>query len=225
MITRLFKLTVTLFIASSLVACSSNPPKETHDNICQIFDHDPDWAEAARDSAKRWGTPEYILMAFVHQESRFTHDAQPPRDYALGLIPLPRRSSAYGYPQAQDPAWYDYQKATGNWSAKRTNVDDSLDFIGWYNYQSYKRNGISRHDPYNLYLAYHEGHGGYSRRTFDQKKWLKKVAYKVTKRATLYKKQLQNCKRYAATQGTKPAQKSPTAPKRKPGCNAPWPYC
>lgn len=229
---RQIKPALIFFALIGLAGCSSNPPKETHDNICYIYDHDSDWEEAAHDSAKKWGTPEYILMAFIHQESRFTHDAQPPREYALGLIPLPRSSSAYGYCQAQDPAWYDYQKATGNWSARRTDIEDSLDFIGWYNYQSYKRNGISRNDPYNLYLAYHEGQGGYSRKTYQNKTWLKKVAYKVTKRSMLYKKQLQVCGKLAVTTpAPKPQKAEPVVQNRtqqaksRGECNAPWPYC
>lgn len=182
-----------LTLLALLAGCSSNPPQKTHNNLCSIYNHDDDWYYAAKKSEKRWGVPSYVLMAFVHQESRFTHDAQPPRPYFLGLIPLPRSSSAYGFAQAQDPAWYDYQKATGRWGARRTNVDDSLDFIGWYNYQSHKRLGISRKDPYNLYLAYHEGQGGYSRRTYEKKPWLKKVAQKVNDRARVYRSQAQRC--------------------------------
>lgn len=176
-----------------LAGCSSNPPKHTYNNICSIYDFDDDWYDAARASEKRWGVPMYVLMAFVHQESRFKHDAQPERPYFLGFIPLPRNSSAYGYAQAQDPAWYDYQKATGRWSARRSSVSDSLDFIGWYNYESHKQLGISRKDPYNLYLAYHEGRGGYSRRSYEKKAWLKKVAHKVTNQARRYRSQLKSC--------------------------------
>ncbi len=178
---------------SLLAGCSSNPPKHTHNNVCKIYQYDDDWLDAARASEKRWGIPSYILMAFVHQESRFQHDAQPPRPYFLGIIPLPRRSSAYGYAQAQDPAWHDYQKATGRWSARRTNVDDALDFIGWYNYQSHKQLGLSKKDTYSLYLAYHEGRGGFKRKTYNKKPWLKKVASKVSKRAQTYRAQMRKC--------------------------------
>lgn len=177
-----------------LSACSSNPPKETHKNVCSIYNYDDDWHDAAQDAYKRWGTPPYVLMAFVHQESRFKHNALPPREYALGFLPLPRKSSAYGYAQAQDPAWYDYQKATGNWRARRTNIADALDFIGWYNYRSHQRLGLSRKDTYSLYLAYHEGQGGFERKTYNSKPWLKKVAKKVRRRANLYRTQYESCK-------------------------------
>ena len=191
----MIKQTIGLSLAAILlVGCSSNPPKHTYNNVCKIYQYDDDWLDAARASEKRWGVPSYVLMAFVHQESRFKHNAQPPRPYFLGFIPLPRKSSAYGYAQAQDPAWYDYQKATDRWSARRTDVDDALDFIGWYNYTTYKQLGVSRKDTYSLYLAYHEGRGGFKRKTYKNKDWLKKVAAKVAKRAETYRIQQRKCR-------------------------------
>jgi len=178
----------------TLSGCSSTPPPvKSMDNLCSIYYHDRDWKTAAKKSYKKWGTPPYVMMAFVHQESRFKPDAQPKREYALGMIPLPRKSSAYGYPQAKDGTWHDYMKSTGNWGASRSDIEDSLDFIGWYNYQSYKRLKISRKDTYKLYLAYHEGHTGYKRRNYLKKSWLLKVAKKVSNRARMYKKQYREC--------------------------------
>lgn len=181
-------------IILTMTGCSSTPPpKQTYDNICSIYSHDRDWKEAALKSYKKWGTPPYVSMALIHQESRFKPDAQPAREYALGMIPLPRSSSAYGYSQAKDGTWHDYMKSTGNWGASRSDIEDSLDFIGWYNYQSYKRLKISRKDTYKLYLAYHEGQGGYSRRSYLKKDWLLAVAKKVSNRARMYKKQYSRC--------------------------------
>lgn len=191
------------FLSFSLIAaggimlsgCATPPPPtNTHDNICEIIQHDPHWYHAAKKAQDKWGTSVPILKAFVYQESRFIHNARPPREYAAGFIPLPRKSSAYGYAQAQDPAWGDYQKATGNRTGNRTNKYDALDFIGWYNSISHQRNGIALNDPYNLYLAYHEGHGGFSRKTYEQKPWLKDVAVKVRNQAKRYESQLRNCK-------------------------------
>lgn len=189
-----------------LSGCSSQPPKSTHKNVCKLFDYDDIWYDAAAKSEKKWGVPKYILLAFVHQESRFKEDAQPKRDYFLGFIPLPRRSSAYGYSQAQDPAWADYMKHTGRLFASRSNVNDTMDFIGWYNYMSHKKLGISRKDAYRLYLAYHEGRGGYARKTYLKKPWLIKVAKKVARQAETYKKQLWRCESNFK-------------------CTAPWPFC
>lgn len=190
----LLKLLALVAAFSLISGCATKPPPAAaHNNICQIIEHDSKWYKAAKKSEEKWGTPVATLKAFVHQESRFVHNARPPREYFLGFIPLPRKSSAFGYAQAQDPAWNDYQKATKNYRARRDNVYDALDFIGWYNSVSNKRNGISLRDPYNLYLAYHEGHGGYSRKTFNQKAWLIDVAKKVDRQSKMYDRQLKQC--------------------------------
>ena len=47
----------------------------------------------------------------------------------------------------------------------------------------------------NLYMAYHEGHGGFKKRSFDGKPWLKRVAGKVSSRAATYGTQLSRCEK------------------------------
>ena len=54
--------------------------------------------------------------------------------------------------------------------------------------------GIPRSDAYSLYLAYHEGIGGYKRKTYLQKPWLIQVAHKVKARSQLYQAQLNQCR-------------------------------
>lgn len=192
---RIVFLQRTLIITSVLLfsGCATYTPARTND-ICDIFLGETDWYEAARDSQHQWGTPIYVMMAIMHQESRFVADAQPERDWFLGFIPLPRKSSAYGYAQAQDPAWSDYMKQTGSYGADRDDFDDAIDFIGWYTDGSQKRLKLSKWDAYGQYLAYHEGRGGYARRTYNKKPWLKKVATKVKKRSARYNMQLKTCK-------------------------------
>lgn len=119
-------------------------------------------------------------------------DAQPPRPWLLGLIPLPRASSAYGYAQAKDETWDGYQAKAG--SADRDDFADATDFIGWYCNISYTRLGISKLDAKNLYLAYHEGHRGYQRKSYLQKAGLVQIADKVARRAKLFQNQLDECK-------------------------------
>ncbi len=185
-----------LFLASSvfilLSSCATYHPSNTN-NICDIFLGETQWYEAARDAQHEWGTPIYVLMAIMHQESRFVDDAQPERDWFLGIIPLPRESSAYGYAQAQDPVWGEYLKQTSKWSADRDDFADAIDFIAWYTDGSHKRLKLSKWDTYGQYLAYHEGRGGYSRGSYNNKPWLKKVANKVKKRASTYNSQLKRC--------------------------------
>ncbi|MFT4520459.1 MAG: hypothetical protein ACI9JM_002862 [Halioglobus sp.] len=176
----------------SLAACTTSPPSST-DNLCEIFREKNDWYEDAADSREEWGTPVSTLMAIMYQESRFRADAQPPRKKILGFIPGPRPSSAFGYSQAKKETWKEYKRKAGRYGADRDDFEDAIDFIGWYNYQSYKRSGISRQDPYALYLAYHEGHGGYNRGTYKKKQWLMGVARKVEIKAKGYRSQLLSC--------------------------------
>ena len=58
---------------------------------------------------------------------------------------------------------------------------------------SYDTLKISKWDAKNQYLAYHEGHGGFKRKTYNSKPWLVKVAYKVEKNAKKYGAQLKTC--------------------------------
>ncbi|WP_261369553.1 transglycosylase SLT domain-containing protein [Vibrio alginolyticus] len=76
-------------------------------------------------------------------------------------MPWDESASAYGYAQAQDPAWEDFQDATGQ-GGSRTNFDDSMSLsVGILMKHASARDFIM--DPYNQYLAYHEGRGGYKR--------------------------------------------------------------
>lgn len=178
--------------AIGLSGCASKPPSD-RDNLCRIFEEKGGWYKDASKSSRRWGTDISVMMAFMHQESSFKARAKPPRKKILGFIPGPRPASAYGYAQAIDGTWKNYKRSTGNGGADRNDFGDAIDFIGWYNDQSQRKNKISKSDAYHLYLAYHEGHGGFAKRTFRNKQWLKDVAKKVSKRSTTYSSQLNTC--------------------------------
>ncbi|EVU00543.1 putative glutamate--cysteine ligase [Vibrio parahaemolyticus VP2007-007] len=175
-----------------LAGCATAPPKQ-QDNLCEIFREKSGWYDDAKDMEKEWGTPIHVAMAIIKQESSFRHDAKPPKDYVLGFIPWGRVSSAYGYAQAQDPAWDDFQDSTGQ-GGSRSNFDDSLMFVGWYTHETRRQLGISLWDPYNQYLAYHEGRGGYKRGTYKRKPSLMKVARRVEQTAKTYGWQLKQCR-------------------------------
>ncbi|MDF4733822.1 hypothetical protein P3531_14580 [Vibrio parahaemolyticus] len=175
-----------------LAGCATAPPKQ-QDNLCEIFREKSGWYDDAKDMEKEWGTPIHVAMAIIKQESSFRHDAKPPKDYVLGFIPWGRVSSAYGYAQAQDPAWDDFQDSTGQ-GGSRSNFDDSIMFVGWYTHKTRRQLGISLWDPYNQYLAYHEGRGGYKRGTYKRKPSLMKVARRVEQTAKTYGWQLKQCR-------------------------------
>lgn len=183
-----------------LAGCVSSPPRHVN-NLCHIFDEKNGWYEDARKAEKKWGSSIPTMMAIMHQESRFQSTAKPPRTRILWIFPGPRLSSAYGYPQAKDETWDWYRNSSGNGWADRDDFEDAIDFIGWYNVQSNRRSGIQLKDTYHLYLAYHEGHGGFNRRTFKNKSWLKGVAKKVSARALSYRKQLAGCRERLESDG------------------------
>jgi hypothetical protein len=181
-----------LALVLSAAGCATSQPSDIN-NLCAIFDEKRGWYRDADEAHREWGSPIPVMMAMMHQESRFVARAKPPRRKILGFIPGPRPSDAYGYSQALGSTWKSYIHSSGNYGADRDKFEDAVDFVGWYNHQSARRNGIPRSDAYRLYLAYHEGHGGYARRTYKNKQWLLGVARKVQRRATLYQQQLARC--------------------------------
>ncbi|MEO1734223.1 MAG: lytic transglycosylase [Pseudomonadota bacterium] len=183
-----------LVVLGSCSVGSKSPPRNL-DNACSIVAQRPQYLKAFKATEKKWGVPVPVQMATIYQESRFDADARTPYRYVMGVIPMGRQSSAYGYAQALDGTWDDYRKATGNRSAKRTKIRDASDFMGWYMNQSRARNGIRLDDARNQYLAYHEGHSGYARGSYKSKSWLLRVSAQVDARADMYESQLIGCRK------------------------------
>ncbi|MBP7712536.1 MAG: transglycosylase SLT domain-containing protein [Gammaproteobacteria bacterium] len=181
-------------IALVLQACASAPPKAV-DDACAIFREKPDWWEATREAEQKWGAPVPLQLAIVRQESGFREDAKPPRDTLLGIPMWWRLSNAYGFAQVKDETWDWYRDRTGNRWADRDDFEDVADFIGWYSDVSHRTLGIGKSDAFNQYLAYHEGHGGWKRRTYREKDWLVGVARKVERYARTYGEQLRTCRK------------------------------
>ncbi|OYX44692.1 MAG: lytic transglycosylase [Rhodobacterales bacterium 32-67-9] len=187
---RLLRLGVLLL----LVSCGGNNSAPRNlDNACSVLEQRPEYLTAMQRAERNWGVPIHVQMATIYQESKFIGNAKTPRRFALGIIPMGRKSSAYGYSQALDGTWDDYVKATRSYGARRNKITDATDFIGWYMDQSEKKLGLSKWDATSQYLAYHEGHGGYSRGSHNDKAWLLRVAAEVGARAELYQRQLIAC--------------------------------
>lgn len=191
-LTKLISVFISILVL--LTSCTSSTPKN-RENICEIFYEKKGWYKDAKASQRKWGSPIPVMMAFVYQESRFHARAKPPRKKILWVLPGRRPASAYGYAQATNPTWDAYKKSTGHWGADRNQFDDAIDFVGWYNNQSYQRNRIQKTDANNLYLAYHEGQGGFKKKSYRNKAWLLDVANKVAKRSVSYAAQLKGCEK------------------------------
>lgn len=165
------------------------------DDACSIAQQRPKYVKAFKATERRWGVPVHVQMATIYHESRFRGNARTPYNYVLGVIPMGRQSSAYGYSQALDGTWDDYRADTGKRRAKRDRMQDASDFMGWYMNKSREKNGIALTDARNQYLAYHEGHNGFARGTYRNKSWLMRVADEVELRSNIYAAQLANCRK------------------------------
>ena len=181
-----------VFLSALLSGCFSTPAVKVN-NICNLMDEEVSWYRAIKASEKKYGAPAHVQLAIIYQESNFASDAKPPREKLFGMVPWFRPTTAYGFAQAVDDTWEWYKLKTGNKNADRDDFDDAADFVGWDMTQSSKRSGITMSDAYNQYLAYHEGHGGFNKKSYRKKPWLTKIAKKVDGNAKRYKQQLKQC--------------------------------
>lgn len=178
-----------------LAACGGGGSKAPRnlDNACSILDQNRSWLKSLKRSESKWGIPVAVQMATIYQESKFISNARTPQRYTLGVIPVGRQSSAYGFAQALDGTWDEYVKDQGRFRAKRNRFGDATDFMGWYMAATTRSLGIAQNDARNQYLAYHDGRTGYARGSYKSKPWLIRVAGEVSTRANMYHTQLVGC--------------------------------
>ncbi len=191
---RTFRALALLILVASCGATEGTAPRNL-ENACAILQERPHYTRALKRTERRWGVPVAVQMATIHQESKFIGNARTPLRFALGVIPMGRQSSAYGYSQALDGTWEEYKRKTGRGRARRDDIDDATDFMGWYMNQTREGLGISTRDARNQYLAYHEGRTGYARGSHRSKPWLMAVSERVASRAVTYHRQLTSCGR------------------------------
>lgn len=189
---RLLRTTALLLMVAACGSGNHTAPRNL-DDACSIVSQRPEYLKAMQQVERRWGVPVPVQMATIYQESKFIGNARTPQKFALGIIPMGRQSSAYGYSQALDGTWDDYRKSTGKRLARRDDIRDATDFMGWYMDGSEKKLGIAKTNAAEQYFAYHEGRGGYARGSHRQKAWLVEVAQQVDNRALTYQVQLASC--------------------------------
>ena len=185
-----------LILVLAVASCGSregSAPRNL-DNACSILEQRPSYISAFRATERKWGVPVAVQMATMYQESKFVSTARTPLRFTLGVIPMGRQSSAYGYSQALDGTWDEYRRDTGRRTARRDRIRDATDFMGWYMNNTRERNGVPLNDARRQYLAYHEGHTGYRRGSYNSKPWLLRVANQVGDRAVMYDVQLSRCR-------------------------------
>ena len=185
-----------LLLLLAISACASKPDRIN--DVCAVFSQNSGWTggwqRTAGYASQKHGIPVHVLMATIRMESGFEARARPPRKKILGFIPGKRKSTAYGYSQALDGTWLQYQRETGRSMARRSNFADAVDFVGWYHAKTVRDHGVSPNDAYNLYLAYYSGHGGYARGTWRSNSSIQNYARRTASMANSYAGQLQSCR-------------------------------
>ena len=161
---RLLRASILLLLLASCGGGNYSAPRNL-DNACALLSERPTYYRAMKATERRWGVPVHVQMATIHQESKFIGNARTPHRFALGIIPMGRQSSAYGYSQALDSTWDDYRRSAGRMGARRDRIQDATDFMGWYMNETSEKLNIPD------------------------------VAAKVGSRAEMYRSQLQSCGR------------------------------
>lgn len=180
----------------ALAGCGSTPPTAIND-VCSVFAQRDgflrDWHADAKRTERKYGIPVPVLMATMRVESGFDGDAKPPRRKLVGFVPWKRPSTAYGYSQALNGTWAQYQKETRSPMARRTNFSDSVDFVGWYYSKTVEKYGVRPDDAYSLYLSYRYGWTGFSRGSWQNDAGALKSASRTASIAESYSAQLRGC--------------------------------
>lgn len=189
---KLFRAMAFLVVLGSCSGGYGSAPRNL-DNACAIVNERPEYLRAFKRTQRQWGVPVPVTMAIIYQESKFISDNRPPHQYALGVIPIGRQSSALGYSQALDGTWKEYQNERGGRGSSREDIWDAADFMGWYMAQTVEETGVQLGDTRNQYLAYHDGRTGFLRGTYKRKPWLLRIADQVASRAVTYDAQLKSC--------------------------------
>ena len=191
---KIFRAMILLVALGSCGSKNFSAPRNL-DNACSIVSERPAYLRAFKATERKWGVPVPVLMAIIYQESKFIGNNRTPHQYALGVIPVGRQSSAFGYSQALDATWREYQQREGGRGARRDNIRDATDFMGWYMNQTKDEIGISMSNTRDQYLAYHDGRTGFVRGTWKRKSWLARIAGEVDARAVMYDTQLRGCRK------------------------------
>ncbi len=181
-----------VILASLLMTACSTPVPSSPKNLCKIFQENGDWYDDVQEVYAKRGVPINVVMAFIYHESGYVDDAKPPMRWFL-FIPYGRGSSAYGYPQAQDPVWEEYLAEHGGFFTSRDDFKDSVDFVSWYMLKTRRINKIPLTNVYLQYINYHDGWGGYKKGLYKRNKKLRTIARNVEKTARNYATQLRRC--------------------------------
>jgi hypothetical protein len=180
-----------LLLLAGLAGCSRSADT---DDVCALLVQHPEWRAPLQQASTEWGITPSVLMAIMRHESNFAADARPYKRWLFDLLPTDQRlSSAYGYAQALDTTWAEYQSLHKRPEAQRNRFADAIDFMGWYLQRAVRALDLSPDDARALYLAYHQGLTGYREARYEGKRLLLDAADRVAQTANEYAAQWPHC--------------------------------
>lgn len=189
-------LTIAAMSTIPLMGCATIIEEKRPDDIsnaCHILKENKGWNRTLHFVEKDWGIKPHTILAVMFQESAFDRKARPVAGKRFFFFNR-YQSSARGYSQALDATWDEYKEQNDKGMfTRRSSFSDSADFMGWYMDRTHRQTRINKDDAYNLYLAYHEGNGGWSRKTYTQKPWLVETSRRVSQRANRFQSEINNC--------------------------------
>ena len=175
------------------------PTADQVSDACVLLDEHRGWRKALKRAVRdrKWrksGIKAWHVMAIIYHESHFKQKATPKKVRWRAKRDSRKVPSPFGYAQAKLATWNDYITATGRYGAQRESFADAAHFVAWYMHESTIRVGIESNDITAHYLAYHEGWGGYSRRTWKKKERLvEKARHSLPRISERYRAQLMRC--------------------------------
>ncbi|MEC8461419.1 MAG: hypothetical protein VXY77_04405 [Pseudomonadota bacterium] len=153
-------------------------------NPFNYYYHNPPIYRAHQVLAKRTQLHPAEAFAIIKHESNFRAHASYRRHWLYDIFVKPK-SSAYGYAQAIDASWHEYQKV--NPSAKRSHYLDSIGFIHWYIHKH--RSLFRNHSMTEHYKLYHDGPKNYQEQNLLVSE---QVVRRVEQTYQQYKKEFDN---------------------------------
>ena len=166
---------------------------QTNLNPCQYFFTHPQRLQIHQSVANKWHISTGTQLAVLLQESNLSAYARADQRHWINRIFSTKKISAYGYAQAIDRTWGQYQQTQNKQFASRHNYHDATDFIGWYLSTISKQTHIPTTQTEKLYLAYHEGIKGYQKQTYKNKPQLQKISHKVAQQGQAIDQAIDQC--------------------------------
>lgn len=171
-----------------LGGCSQQPI--ALNNACDILSLHPTWYRYHVHFAHKYSVPIPTVMAIIALESGFNAQARPVKSWLVkNYIPWEYASSSYGYSQATNASWKDFQRANPYSIYTRGDYVSSVAFVSWYLSTYAVSKGMTKID--DQYIIYHDGPNKAANAISPA---TREYANKVSRLADTYERQLKQCR-------------------------------